>query len=160
MQEDFEKLIKPDRHQVFLLSCPPSMPLSFARHPWFVINKKGVVSRWEVIASPGMYQLKSDSGHLCTDVLPPWRGLRILRSVREWGYIWPSVLHGVVEGEEGSLAERMAEFIENSPQNYPYCGHYSYIGPNSNTYVQWVLDAFPESGLKLPWNAFGKGFKR
>ncbi len=54
----------------------------------------------------------------------------------------------------------MVECIENSPHNYPYCGHYSYIGPNSNTYVQWVLDAFPESGLKLPWNAFGKGFKR
>jgi hypothetical protein len=156
MQQEFEKLLKPDRYQVFLLSCPPSMPLSFARHPWFVVNKKGVVSRWEVIASPQMYDIRTRSGHLCTNVLPSWRGLRILRSIRDWGYIWPATLHGVVEG---SLAELMAECIEHSPQNYPYCENYAYTGPNSNTYVQWVLTQFPGSGLTLPWNAFGKGFK-
>lgn len=82
-----------------------------------------------------------------------------MRSMRSWGYIWPSTLHGVVEGGEGSLAERMADFVINSPQNYPYCELYAYTGPNSNTYVQWVVDAFPESGLRLPWSAFGKHYK-
>ncbi len=25
--------------------------------------------------------------------------------------------------------------------------------------VQWILDRFPESKLRLPWNSFGKGYK-
>jgi hypothetical protein len=155
----FDRLIQKDKYQVFLLSCPPSMPLSFARHPWFVVNKKGVLSRYEVIASPEMYDIKNRRGHLCIDALPLWRGLRILRSMRNWGYIWPATLHGVVEGGEGSLAQCMAEFIEQSPQMYPYCERYAYTSPNSNTYAQWVINHFPDSGLKLPWNAFGKNFK-
>src|SRR4051794_27562170 len=105
MRIHFERLLKPDRYQVFLLSCRPSMPLSFARHPWFVVNKKGIVSRFEVIASPDMYRLKNNYGHLCKDVLPPWRGLRMFRSLRTWGHIWPTTLHGVIEDGEGSLAQ-------------------------------------------------------
>lgn len=35
-------------YQVFLLSCHAVFPLSFARHPWFVVNRMGDVSRWEV----------------------------------------------------------------------------------------------------------------
>jgi hypothetical protein len=157
--ENFERLLKNDKYQVFLLSSPPSIPLSFARHPWFVVNKKGAISRWEVIADPGMYGLKSRGGHICVDALPPWRGLRVLRSFSSWGYITPVTLHGTVEGGGGSSAERMAECIEHSPQTYPYCERYAYTGPNSNTYAQWVIDQFPDSGLKLPWNAFGKHFK-
>ena len=63
-----------------------------------------------------------------------------------------------VEGEEGSLAQNMADFIEVSNKNYPYCYGYSLIGPNSNTYVQSVLDRFPESRMQLSWNALGKNF--
>src|ERR1700742_1721692 len=120
IQEEFEKLVKPDLYQVFLLSCPPSMPLSFARHPWFVINTKGTITRYGVKASPQMYGLTNCFGHLCINSLPPWRGLTILRSRPDW-YIWPVTLHGVVEGGEESLAKRMAEFIEQTPQTYPYC---------------------------------------
>lgn len=53
----------------------------------------------------------------------------------------------------------MSEFIERSPDTYPHCNQYAFRGPNSNTYAQWVLNQFPESGFSLPWNAFGKGFK-
>lgn len=157
-QAEFEALLKPNAYQVFLFSCPPSMPLSFACHPWFVVNKKRAASRYEVIASPAMYNLKCH-GHLCVDALPPWRGLRILRSWRHRGYIWPSKLLYVLEGDEHSLAARMAEFIENSPQSYPYRNRYAYTGPNSNTYAQWVLNHFPDSGLKLPWNSFGQNYR-
>ena len=72
-------------------------------------------------------------------------------------YKWKNVrLLGVVEGGEGSLAARMATIIENSPQSYSCCEKYSITGPNSNTYAEWVLDRFPECGLRLPWNSFGK----
>jgi hypothetical protein len=158
-QEEFENLIKPGLYQVFLLSCPPSLPLSFARHPWFVVNKKGVVSRWEVIANPQMYDIKIRWGHLCKDSLPPWQGIGVIHSAGHHQYVWPSTLHGVIEGDEASLARQMADVIETSPQTYPYLNRYAYTGPNSNTYAQWVLNKFASHYLKLPWNAFGKGFK-
>jgi hypothetical protein len=158
--DTFEKLINPDLYQVFLFSCPPSLPLSFARHPWFVVNKKGVISRWEVIASPEMYNIKTRWGHLCFNALPPWQGLRIFRSTAHLWPLWPTRLHGVVEGGEDSLAQTMAEFIERSPHEYPYIERYAYTGPNSNTYAQWVLDHFPQSKLVLSWNSFAKHYKR
>jgi hypothetical protein len=154
---NFEKLLNNGKYQVFLFTCPPSLPLSFACHPWFVINKKGLLSRYEVIASPAKYGMQS-TRHLYINALPPTRGLRILRSTLYSWYIWPVTLIGVYEGAEGSVAARMVECIENSPQNYPFSNRYAYTGPNSNTYVQWILNQFPNSGLKLPWNAFGKGY--
>ncbi len=156
--EEFEKLLNPDVFQVFLLSCPPSMPLSFARHPWFVVNTKGIASRWEVIANPQMYDIPVRFGHLCKDSLPPWQGIGVVHSAGHHRYAWPSTLHGFVEGDEHSLAAGMAECIQKTPDTYPYRERYAYTGPNSNTYAQWVLNQFPDSGLKLPWNAFGKHF--
>ena len=74
-------------------------------------------------------------------------------------YTWgPGKLLGYVEGDEQSLAGQMAGLIESSPQEYPYCDTYSLKGPNSNSYVQWVLNHFPHSGLRLPWNCFGKNY--
>ncbi|MGL5034799.1 MAG: DUF3750 domain-containing protein, partial [Microcystaceae cyanobacterium] len=41
----------------------------------------------------------------------------------------------------GELAQNLASILENSPYNYPYNNCYRYFpGPNSNTYVQWVLN--------------------
>ena len=62
----------------------------------------------------------------------------------------------MIEGDENSLAAKMAEFIEHSPETYSHSKEYSLVGPNSNTYVQWILNMFPEFPAKLPWNAFGK----
>jgi len=42
----------------------------------------------------------------------------------------------------------------------PFRNEYKiYPGPNSNTFIQWVLNHFPNSGLKLPRNAFGKNYR-
>ncbi len=62
-----------------------------------------------------------------------------------------------MEGDEKSIISEMVKFIEQSPQIYPHKNIYSFLGPNSNTYVQWVLNNFPELEVRLPWNAFGKG---
>jgi hypothetical protein len=105
-----------------------------------------------------MYGVKTHWGHLSLNALPLWRGWRIFHSSKYSKYVWSVTLHGVVEGEEGSLAARMAACIEQSPEKYPFCDEYAYTGPNSNTYAQWVLNQFPDSGLTLPWNSFGKGF--
>ncbi len=155
--QDFKKLVHPDRHQVFLFTCPAEIPFNFARHPWFVINNKGVLSRWEIFWHPEDAILRW--GHLHQDYYAPFEGIeRSLYSKRRFKDVR---LGGVVEGSEGSVAQQMAAAIEATPQTYPHRDHYVLRGPNSNTYAQWIINQFPEAQQKmsLPWNAFGKNFK-
>lgn len=158
-RERFEDLIKKDKYQVFLFICPPRVPMQFATHPWFVVNKKGIVTRWEVGRD-----LKDDPsyfGYIRSDGLQLFEGLPVISYSIPWSWGGKHIkVLGVVEGDEGSTAQKLAERIESAASKYPYRSTYHLTGPNSNTYIQWVLDAFPESGLKLPWNAFGKDFKK
>jgi len=153
--QEFDSLIKKDKYQVFIFTSLCSLPLFFAGHPWFVVNEKGIISRWEVLHIKNYSQ--ENWGHLHKDFFPSWRGLEML-----WGFSdfhWGSKLLSVLEGEENSLVAMMVKFIEKSPENYPYCAKYSFLGANSDTYVQWILDNFPELKIKLPWNCFGKNYK-
>lgn len=163
-EEAFTKLLKPDRYQVFLFVSRGSIPLSFAVHPWFVVNKRGIVSRYEITwtkhlrtekAFPNL-EGRAQWGHLYKNFYPPWCGLEVFPfSFRRFML---SRLLGVVEGGEGSLAAQMAAFIERESPAYRYTHHYSFFGPNSNTYAEWILNHFPDAHLALPWNAFGKHF--
>ncbi len=152
----FENLLKKDKYQVFLFSCPATLPFSFGCHPWFVTNRRGVISRWEIFWRPQPdWQLRW--GHLHKNFYSPTQG--ISKFFFSEKYFWAtSSLLGLIEGDENSIAHEMLEFIENSPNKYPHCNQYSLAGPNSNTYVQWILDHFPKSDLVLPWNAFGKKY--
>ena|SRR6185437_1902836 len=150
-----EQFLNKDKYQVLLFTCPATVPFIFARHPWLVVNNRGVVSRWEVFWEPR--RSKTSWGHLHKDFYPPTQGIEMFFFSSNF-FFGQGTMHGYVEGGEGSVAQKMAEVIESSPQTYPYCNQYALKGPNSNTYVQWVLSQFPESGLKLPWNAFGKNF--
>ena len=155
--EELDKLIKKDKYQVFIFTSLCSFPVTFARHAWFVVNNKGVISRWEIIYRRNLS--KESWGHLYKNLLPFSKGM-------EWfhpssGRRWNGRLLEVVEGDESSIARKMAEFIENSKETYPY--NYKYhlvIGPNSNAYARWVLNHFPELKIKLPWNCFGKNYKK
>lgn len=138
---------------MFLLTCPATLPFPFASHPWFVVNDKGTLSRWEVGGDPQGSETRW--GALNKDLVQPTAGIVVLPFTSR--FHWRSgTLLGYTSGDQESLAHRMALFIEDSPNTYPYTNFYKLLGPNSNTYAQWVLDQFPESGLSLPWNAFGK----
>jgi hypothetical protein len=150
---DFQKLIKKDKYQIFLFTCPCSMPISFASHNWFVINKKGEVSRWEVAHKK--WEIKDRWGYLCKNLLQPTQGTEVVYTFKRWHY--NSKLLGCIEGDENSVAKRAVDFIENSRETYQFKDTYHFIGTNSNTYIQWVLNNFPEIKIKLPLNAFGKG---
>ncbi|MES2930500.1 MAG: DUF3750 domain-containing protein [Patescibacteria group bacterium] len=159
MNSPFEKLIEKDTYQVFLLSCPAYIPISFAIHPWFVVNKKGIIKRWEVGHSKK--EAPHYFGYIRSNGLPLFKGLSIISYSLPWSWGDKHIkLLGIIEGDDGSLASKMVDFIEGATSIYPYRDTYRLTGPNSNTYVKWVLDAFPESGLRLPWNAFGKNFKK
>ena len=149
-QKNFESLLEKEKDQVFLFVSSAGVPLSFASHPWFVINKKGTLARWEILLFKNLCE--TSWGHLHLNYLPPSQGLAIIPPL---AFYWGSTLVGHVAGDS---AKQIADFIERSPETYPYTYTYSLLGPNSNTYGQWVLDAFPQMDMVLPWNAFGKGY--
>ncbi len=134
------------------MSSRAFFPFNFAAHPWFVVNRLGKISRYEVL------HFKNSHGFLYLDKYPPFQCLGFTpfhaQSQRS-GKLLRSM-----SGDSGSLAEKMVDFIERSRQSYKYIGRYSFTGPNSNTYVQWILNEFPSFGAKLYWNAFGKNYKK
>ena len=151
--QNFENLIKPDKYQVFLLSCPAYFPFVFARHPWFVFNKKGIITRYEI----RHYKNISTKNYLHINTQPPFEGIQISFLISK--KFKKIKLLSFLEGDDDTVVSKIIEFLENSEKTYPFCNKYSYFGPNSNTYVQNVLDKFTEFGIKLAWRHIGKGYK-
>lgn len=152
-EEEFKNLIKENKYQVFVFACRVSIPFSFLFHPWFVINNKGKISRWEI----RHHKNNAEWGHLFLNNQPPFQGLesflfqkKYLRKIRLVGYI---------EGDENSSVQKIIKFIEKSKESYPYNHKYFLPGPNSNTYAQWIFSKFPEFNIKLPWSFIGKNYK-
>ncbi len=143
------------KYKVSLYTSPGGFPFWFAVHPWFVLEHDGIISRWEVthVNRTG----ENNWGHLSLNILPSSVGIGIFHYSKNPR--WSARLISSIEGNEDSLAQKVAQFIENSKNTYPYRDQYSFTSPNSNTYVQWVLNNFPEWKVKLPWNAFGKNYK-
>jgi Protein of unknown function (DUF3750) len=115
---------------------------SFAEHHWFVIRDNGQVDRWEI------WQRKNVGGS-------------------SWGHLHKNLIYpegGVGNGPGQQLCQWQDEAalhlkskIEDSPETYPWSSRYLvWPGPNSNTYVQWVLAQY----YSLGWRGFGKAYSR
>lgn len=143
-------------YQVYFFTCPAHKPFHVARHPWIVTVSPDGVHRWEIIHK--QVGNKERFGYLYKNYYnAPTQGLK--KSQKSLSF-WDSELVGYIEGENNSLAQEMVAFINASSKTYIHKDKYVlYPGPNSNTYVQWVLDHFPESQIKLPWNCIGKKYK-
>lgn len=146
---NFEELIDNDKYQVFVMCCPAYFPFNFFRHPWVVLNKKGEVSRWEV----RFHKDKNDKAHLYLNAQPPFEGIDKTLLIKSK---WEADMLGFIEGDN---ALKAIEFIEKSKENYPYINKYCGLGPNSNTYMQWILNNFPEFNIKLSWRFIGKNYR-
>ncbi len=128
--------------QVSLWSAKIPLIGLIAVHHWFVVERDNVETRWEVwqsVAAGETYW-----GHLHKDLMP--------------AYVWPHkdepVCHQRWYDEQATY---LYDRIEKSPENYPWCHVYRYWpGPNSNTYVQWVL----QQEYRLGWRAAGKHYSR
>lgn len=145
----FDNLIDKDKYQVFVFCCPAYFPFNFFRHPWFVINKKGEISRYEIRDTFN----KKNHSYLLINNQPPFEGITKTFFVDKK---WDATLLGSVEGD---IAQKIIMTIEYTPSEYPYCNNYSGVGPNSNTYLRWVLNKFPEFKIHLSWRFIGKDFR-
>jgi hypothetical protein len=153
--QKFEDLIKIDKYQVFVFCCPALFPFNFARHPWFVTNKKGEISRYEI--GHFINKRNKNNKYLHINIKPIFQGLSKLFLSKE--YFLKAELLGFIEGDESSVTQKAIEFIENSQNTYPYCDKYHLWGPNSNTYAQNILNKFPEFNINLSWRFIGKNFQ-
>lgn len=145
----FDNLIDKDKYQVFVFCCPAYFPFNFFRHPWFVINKKGEISRYEI----RHYINKRNNSYIFINKQPPFEGINKTLFVNKK---WDASLLGSIEDD---LAQKIIMTIEYSPSEYPHRNNYSGLGPNSNTYLQWVLNKFPEFKVQLSWRFIGKDFR-
>lgn len=112
----------------------------FAHHHWLVVDDGLGRVRWEVWQRPDVGG--TSWGHLHRDLMPWDAGVGN-------GPSW------VLQTWEGSAAERLAARLATAPQQYPWRHRYRYWpGPNSNTFVQWVL----EDAFRLPWQGIGRRY--
>lgn len=153
----FEKINKSGYH-IFLFSCSAVFPLNFFfNHSWFVIVKDGNISRWEVRFETNDKNPITGK-HLHFNTSKPFVGTSIAPYVYKH-LLWKPSLLKYIDGREGSLAQKMYDFIENSDKKYKYKNNYFPTGPNCNTYIQWILNSFPEFDIKLSWRFIGKKYK-
>ena len=93
---DYNKLIKKDKYQVFIFTCPANAPFHFARHPWIVINEKGKLTRYEV-----RHLKNKDNTHLYLDLFPHFQGIEKFIFFEKW--FWNGTL---LYKKEGALAKK------------------------------------------------------
>jgi hypothetical protein len=147
-----------DYYYVSLHSTPMPWPLSLAVHLWFVIEHGGIKERVEVWAP--VYVIEDTT--VIVDALPPYMGFRrsyfdsvenpkrvgLVRKIAEYS------------GNGESVAAKLYAKIKAAREEYPYKNQYKmWPGPNSNTFVAWVVAGMPELEKQLPSNAFGKNYK-
>lgn len=143
-----------DIFTVELWTCPVHVPFFFACHPWFVLKGPKYTWRYEILFSPA--QKGAGYGYIYINHFPPYKGLRISTFTKKR---WPIKKRGTISGTKNSVAEKLYHTIINTSPHYPYKDDYQAIGgPNSNSYVQWILDQVPEANITLPFHAFGKNF--
>lgn len=114
----------------------------FAHHYWFVVAHGNCLDRWEVWQTRD--NCPTSWGYLHKNLMPPARWIK--RQSFACVAVW-----------SGTDAAALIERVEASPQTYPWCDRYHYWpGPNSNTYVQWILGEWCELGP----DAVGKRYAR
>jgi hypothetical protein len=114
----------------------------FAHHSWIVVKDKGAggYTRYDKVAWGRPVKINNWAPDA------RWYGHR-------------PVLVGAVEGP---AAEALIPKIRAAVARYPYnhSGDYSvWPGPNSNSFVAYVLASIPEAGIALPPTAIGKDWR-
>ena len=157
-------------YKVSVYSSKLGIPLSFVAHTYIVTEHAGIQNRYDVFAPFALAGVDSYSGVIYKNLLPADMGFLLWFRKKKWWRAdaqhkrWGTRVVSDCRGETGSAAHKLYKLIEDDHLvTYPFkeVSQYRMIaGPNSNTFVQWVIDQIPECNLSLPWNAWGKGYKQ
>ncbi|MFT4244720.1 MAG: DUF3750 domain-containing protein [Candidatus Woesearchaeota archaeon] len=146
-------------------------PLDITHH-WFVVKHKNEIRRVEVLGLLSNTIQEGNKAGLTYSQEDLFEGLhrnlfKYLSPLTLSSYILSSRFEtfnsGIVKGNKGSLAHKLSEFILHKSWEYPFLDRYEPFpseGPNSNTYISWVLERVSKSKQKLilPSTAHGKDY--
>lgn len=152
-KKDFEKLIEKPGYHFFIFSCPAKIPVNYFVHtrivtkaPTWNINRREI-THFKNKKHPSM-------GYLHQNFLDPWQGItKYLRTTKNH---FESRLVFHISGKKWSTAQKIIEFTNKEIPKYPYKKNYRRIRRNSNTFIQRIINNFPEIDIKLPKRAIGK----
>jgi len=152
------------QYSVTLYSSPLPLPLSFAVHTYLVVETNDVTKRLDVDGYLPHTHTRHYGGYIFINLLPPTQGYKIFGLTPKFGIgpRWQVTKHGTCSGTNYSPAHNLHQFVETDGlKNYPFINNYNMLlGPNSNTFTQWIIDQVPECSFKLPNNAWGKNYKK
>jgi hypothetical protein len=158
-----------DDYEVSVYSSKLGIPFSFVAHTHIVTKHAGMQHRYDVFMPVTVPDtVKPYIGTIYKNLLPPNIGFLVLFRKNYWlrtdhnKLRWKTHSHSSVVGATGSPAYKLFQFIETGGlKSYPNQNQYNFIlGPNSNSFTQWVVNQFPECNLSLPFNAWGKGYQK
>ena len=114
----------------------------FSIHTWIAVKEKNAPS-YEVLQVIGWRLREGLSPVMVAPDLPD----------RRWFGNEPSLLFDL----RGKEAEAAIVHIRKAAEDYPYHDSYrAWPGPNSNTFISFILRSVPELGFALPSNAIGR----
>lgn len=155
-----------DLYSVQLYSSRLGLPLFFVVHTYIVTEYRGTKNRYDLFSPAYPPKASSYCGNIFKNLLSPELGFSLFYKKDTWWLPlkklrWQVRRCGEITGTTNSQAYLLYSFIENDGlKMYPYKDFYRLVsGPNSNTFIQWVINQVPETKLTLPWNAWGKGYK-
>jgi hypothetical protein len=93
-------------------------------------------------------------GYLHHNFLLPWQG--ITKHLRTTKNHFKSKLLLHISGGKESIAQKIVEWTNRKITKYPYKKNYRRIRRNSNTFIQRIINNFPEIDIELPKRAIGK----
>lgn len=116
----------------------------FAVHPWIAVKKKN--AKFYMVYQVTAWNLRGESTAISAKKDIP---------DRYWYGRKPILLQTL----KGEAAEKAIPQIEKAVREYPYAKEYTlWPGPNSNTFVAYVIREVPELTIELPPHAIGKDF--
>ena len=114
----------------------------FAVHSWLAVKERGA-EEYRVYNLVGWRLRRSTSCVVIKNDIPD----------RKWYGKKPKLLFDI----RGEKAERIIPRIDRAARSYPYASVYrAWPGPNSNTFISYILRNVPEIGVELPPNAIGR----
>ncbi len=74
-------------------------------------------------------------------------------------HFWFGYRPEVVSLVTGKKAVKLIPNIRQAVRRYPYADRYwAWPGPNSNTFIGYILQQVPQLGMQMPYNALGRDF--
>ena len=153
-------------YMVGLFGSKILFPLHITHH-WFVVKSQGMKRRVEVLGLLSNITQEENRAGLTYSQEELFEGLYINPQRYMFPFI-PSLRFetfntGIIKGNKGSLAHKLSQFILHKSWEYPFLDRYEPYpseGPNSNTYISWVLEQVPKAKQKLflPRTAHGKNY--